>query len=297
MADNPSPLQPGTRGAQSVRGVRLFHAAVRHMILHDNESPWSVERYGVPINQEDLVGTLVVFTVVVLDALDNLGIVTNSPANAQARDDYVHFWLAVGHLLGIDYSLLRRSPSAPDEQPLTIEELRLVGETIFRRHARESADGQTLMASLLDVMQRQMRLPMTKNYPAALTRQLIGNTNADMLGVPPAGPVGMLIDLARPFLRVVAPHLQGRSLSKLASMVTQRMYQQWIDAERGNRPPWRVDYLQQKKWGLRPPEYESPHLEAVARAEQKTRTAPRGPESNRLDHTVDHGSRGSGREQ
>ena len=67
-------LTEGTRGFAAARGVRLFHAAVRHMIMTDPVSSWDVDKLGMPVNQEDLLGTLVVFTVVVVRALETMGV-------------------------------------------------------------------------------------------------------------------------------------------------------------------------------------------------------------------------------
>jgi hypothetical protein len=60
------PLDPDTRAYQAARGIRLFHGAVRHLILTDPGVNWHTKTQGIPINQEDLVGTLSVFTVAVI---------------------------------------------------------------------------------------------------------------------------------------------------------------------------------------------------------------------------------------
>ncbi|MCU1430668.1 MAG: hypothetical protein JWL83_4668 [Actinomycetia bacterium] len=287
MAGDEPPLAPGSLGSNAVRGVRLFHAAVRHMIGNDQQ-PWPTATAGVPINQEDLVGTLVVFTVVVLDALDEMGVVSNSPETEADRDAYLHFWLAVGHLLGIDYAGLRRGDElGPEEQPLTLEELRLTGEAIFRRHAASSAGGQVLMASLLEAMRRQM-FPLMRGYPAALTRRLIGNRNADLLGVPPAGPTRWLFDVLRPVARAVAPRAHGRVFRCFARWTTRRLYQDWINNQPEARPPWRIEPVA-KAWGLHPRKSNgngsgnSGDVDIVTGAQQSERAARGGSGTDGVD--------------
>ncbi|MGH2726932.1 MAG: oxygenase MpaB family protein, partial [Actinomycetota bacterium] len=62
---SPGGMQPGARGYRTVRKVRLMHAGVRYLILHDpriarngesgKEVIWSAD-WGLPINQEDMAG-------------------------------------------------------------------------------------------------------------------------------------------------------------------------------------------------------------------------------------------------
>jgi hypothetical protein len=277
--DGKTPLEPGTHGSDAVRGVRLFHAAVRRMILTDPEVQWNKAELGTPINQEDLVGTLVVFTLVVLDALETMGVDFSRAEAKASRDAYVHFWVVVGHLLGIDYEGLRRGQLSPTEPPLNFEELRLVCTAIFRRQAESSLGGQTLMSSLLESMKRKMPWYM-KGYPAAATRGLLGKEYADALAVPPSGPARVFFEIVRVGTRVFSPRAPGQGLAVLARISTKRLYRTWIDENDGKFPPWRLASV--KHWHLRrrgTPEAESSgpgHLDLVASAEEEIRAARLG---------------------
>ena len=90
------PFAPGTHAYDAPHGVRLFHAAVRHLLRNDAE--YQRVQPGEPINQEDLLGTLTVFTVVVVEALQRFGV----HLDAAQRDAYVRVWLTAGYLLGIE---------------------------------------------------------------------------------------------------------------------------------------------------------------------------------------------------
>ena len=144
------PLRPGSNGYTTALTVRGFHATMRRM-LEDREpwkSEWTVpmthdDSIGadpippgarppeVPINQEDLLGTLTTFTVVVIESLTKMGVKYTD----KERDAYLHTWLVVGHLLGVNYDLLREHPFNKDLEPLTYFEMQLVKEAVFRRHA------------------------------------------------------------------------------------------------------------------------------------------------------------------
>ncbi len=74
------------RGRRTIQKVRLMHGAIRN--LAQNSGTWKAE-YGLPINQEDLAGTLMSFSWVALDGLAKIGI-TLSSADGEA---YLHCWL------------------------------------------------------------------------------------------------------------------------------------------------------------------------------------------------------------
>jgi hypothetical protein len=242
------PLHPGTKGFDAVRGVRLFHAAVRRLILSDPTMHWDEEELGKPVNQEDLLGTLTVFSLVVIDALETMGVDVTSENGQAERDAYIHFWLVVGYLLGIDYERLRHHQLKPDEQPLNFEELRMLGTAIFRRQAEPSLGGQTLMSALLDATKRMMP-PFMQGYPAAATRGLIGMERADALGVPPAGPARLGFELVRIATRVFTPRGPGIGLAAFSRWTTKTLYRNWIDENEGEYPPWRREAV--KNWRLR----------------------------------------------
>src|SRR5262249_36156671 len=89
------------RGVRSAQKVRLMHAAVRHLLTHDPATPWDAS-LGLPINQEDLAGTLMTFAYVVLDGLARLGIALAS----DDREAYVHCWQAIGRIMGVREELI-----------------------------------------------------------------------------------------------------------------------------------------------------------------------------------------------
>jgi hypothetical protein len=246
--DTCDPLSDGTPGSHAARGVRLFHGAVRFMIMKDPDARWDKGGLGVPINQEDLLGTLIVFTVVAVDALEKLGVDFDTKENQDAREAYIHYWLVVGHLLGIRYDLLRGDLLGPADAPLNLEELRLLQTTIFRRQSEAGPDGQTLMASLLEATKSTMPRFM-KGYPAAATRGLLGRERADALAVPAAGPARMVFELMRAGTRLFSPRLPGHGLAALARVSTRTLYRRWIDEHDGAFPQWRLDAV--PNWKLR----------------------------------------------
>lgn len=228
MADTPAgALERGRQGYVTVRGVRLLHAVVRQALLNGKAKPWPAA-HGVPVNQEDLLGTLMAFTVSVLKGLDALGM----PAGDHEAEAYVHTWCAVGAILGIEESLL----------PLTSQEAGRLADTIARRQFGPSDPGRRLARDLLCEMRDAMP-PFCRPLPAALTWRLVPEV-AELLRIPPAGPVWRrLVDAMCELVRRVrdVPVLR-RLASGPGAMVGRSVLQMYIDREQGpGGPPYRVD--------------------------------------------------------
>lgn len=166
---SPGGLGPGGRGVRTSQKVRLMHAAVRHLILADAANPWSIDELGVPINQEDLLGTLMTFAWIVLDGLARLGI-RLTPQEQQA---YLDAWLVVGTLMGVEIQLL----------PRTVDEAKATTELIERRQVADSPQGREMMAALLGMLQSNTPHPF-KSMPGCMIREFLPPDVSTFLGVP-----------------------------------------------------------------------------------------------------------------
>jgi hypothetical protein len=166
---SPGGLGPKGRGLRTAQKVRLMHAAIRHLILTDTTAQWDTDTLGLPINQEDLLGTLMTFSWIILDGLARLG-QRLTPAEEQA---YLEAWLVVGALMGIEPQLL----------PRTVADARAVTEVIERRQVAESPEGREMMTALLGMMQDNVPAAFA-TMPACLIREFVPAAVAEFLGVP-----------------------------------------------------------------------------------------------------------------
>jgi hypothetical protein len=198
-------LRPGsfeTQGAALpiIRKVRLIHAAVRSS-LHER-SDLAGE---VPVNQEDLLGTLLSFSVVVLRALRRLGV----ELHAGDADDFYHLWRGVGVMLGVREDLLPRDFAAAQA----------AADRIAGRQFRPSVHGKALMAELLRRIEAHVAVPALGAAPALLVRHLVGDKTADLLGLPAASAPSSLFlyssRLSRFAPRLGRPLLEGLVSAKL----------------------------------------------------------------------------------
>lgn len=189
---SPGGLGPTGRGLRTVQKVRLMHAAIRHLIQHDAAAPWPLDDYGLPINQEDLLGTLMTFSWLIVSGLARLG-VPLTPTEAQA---YTAAWLHVGALMGIEPALL----------PATVAETERLTDTIERRQVAASPEGRDMTRALLGMMSDNLP-PRLGDLPPALLREFLPAEVADGLGVKRVPLAEALVSaadhLVRPFERLV----------------------------------------------------------------------------------------------
>ncbi len=238
----PGGLEPGGRGYSDVRHVRLMHAAVRWLIKNDPRAQWE-PAWGTPINQEDLLETLLTFTEIVYEVFDRTGIVyTEEDANA-----YLHAWSLIGHYLGIRDDLL----------PLTRSQTSVLMPIVRRRQFGPSESGRDLMAALLEQGTR-LAPPGLRGLPAATVRYYVGDATADLLSVPQAdwtkNLFGPLADLSR---RVSLEELHRRLLQSVSQRIGFGMLSLAVKAERyGDRPPFQVPTSLAARWNI--PAYKGP---------------------------------------
>ena len=83
-------------GYKSTLHVRLVHALVRRGLAR--QPKWEAEKWGVPVNQIDMVATYLGFCVVMLGGLRKLGI----PVTARESKAVMHLWAYAGWLMGVD---------------------------------------------------------------------------------------------------------------------------------------------------------------------------------------------------
>lgn len=162
----PGGLSPGGTGIRTAQKVRLMHAGVRHQIAA--HPGWNPE-FGKPINQEDLAGTLLSFSWVVLDGLRKLGLrIDNTQAEA-----YLHCWNIVGHILGVREDMLASTMSAAEE----------LAHLIQQRQYASCQEGHEMTRALIQMMQRFLPGTLLDPIPALFIRFLLGNAYSDLLGV------------------------------------------------------------------------------------------------------------------
>ncbi len=176
-------------GFASALKVRVMHSVIRRKLLSHAE--WRREAWGVPISQGDATLTLLGGSVAPGIAMHVLGYRTS----AGDIGDLLHFWRAVGHVMGV------RFRAFPETVP---DALRLSLVAALKGSSGAGPDGLTLArgyglafapaegASLRDRLEHAEHLAMTRLFAATSTYR-----GAEL---PPALPL-LVLPLARaPFL-------------------------------------------------------------------------------------------------
>lgn len=162
-------LDTGGRGIRTAQKIRLLHATMRYHI--SGEDDWEPQ-WGLPINQEDLAGTLLSFSVTVPRGLESLGV----DLPTEDRDAFFHIWRVIGHIMGVDEQL----------NPTNFEDGAVLMDTILARQQCASEAGTSLTKAILDFIQEVLPGPAFAGVGPSLIRHLAGDKAADLVDVPPA---------------------------------------------------------------------------------------------------------------
>lgn len=154
----PDGLHSGRKGFRTLLKVRLMHAGVRRLMRRGKD--WDLERFGVPICQEDLVFTLLLFDCGTLNGAQRLGLRVSS----EQREDFHHLWRYVGFLMGVDEALLSETSGEADA----------LYRAISKRQRGEPADGQALARSMIDSLAGRAPFFLPKAGIEALCLRLVG---------------------------------------------------------------------------------------------------------------------------
>lgn len=164
---DPDAFSAAGKGFASILKVRLIHAGIRHYIKKDGS--WDLA-WGEPVNQEDMAGTNLSFSLIVIRGMRKLGYTISY----EEQHAFMHLWNVIGYLLGVDERLL----------PASGKEAILLEKAIRKRHFRTSEHGRGLAASLGNFLQNSGLTPaQQKELPVQLMRFLLGDDVAGILDI------------------------------------------------------------------------------------------------------------------
>jgi hypothetical protein len=165
-------IKPGGAGHASTIRVRLLHAAVRRRILSlAKEKPayYSVEEYGIPINDLDSIATIGTFSATLIW----LGFPRQGVwMREQEIRDYVALWRLVAHYIG--------TPTDAFESP---EKAKSMWESILLAEVNPSATSKVLANNIILSLQGQAPAYASREFLSASARWLNGNELGDALGL------------------------------------------------------------------------------------------------------------------
>ncbi|NBA85491.1 DUF2236 domain-containing protein [Emticicia sp. CRIBPO] len=149
--------------------IRLLHAVSRYFTLLSGR--WNMD-WGYPVNQEDMAGTNLSFSFIVVKGLIKLGI---QPDSVQ-ENAYLLTWSGIGQIMGIEPGLLVN----------TYKEAYHLDKAIALRHFRKSEVGVELTDALMNCYATIADSELVAGLFRSQSRLLLGEKYADLLGIPKA---------------------------------------------------------------------------------------------------------------
>ncbi|KIZ17558.1 oxygenase MpaB family protein [Streptomyces natalensis] len=161
-------FEEGSKFIPAAQKVRLLHAAVRYHLTHSDR--WDVAQDGVPLCQEDMIGGQICFSILVLDAMDRLGI----HMSEEGAEAYYYAWRVVGTILGCDM----------EAAPRNLTEAREYADLYLLRNLGPSEDGVRLNQQLVKMYEDVVPGTLFDPIVSATIRFLVGDTIGDWLQLP-----------------------------------------------------------------------------------------------------------------
>ena len=138
---------------------------------------WDAAAWGAPINQHDQAGTALLFSIIVLEGLRQLGM----RIPWREAEAYVHLWRWSGWLIGVDPELL------PATEAEGIRLAQLIGATLGEPDDDSRRLTRALLHSPLQAAKTRGELANARRlvrFSEAMCRHLMGDDLADKLSLP-----------------------------------------------------------------------------------------------------------------
>ena len=174
------------RAMMTAQKLRLLHAGVRSLV--PRYRPDYEARYGVPVNHEDMLATLMGFSYLVVEGLRRLELAVSDTE----ADDFYYLWSTFARLMGIHPP--GRSESV-ELVPQSFAEATVFYEAFSRRHytgAADNPDGVKLAQVNLEMMESLIPKPLRRLglgwAPMEAMLDTLGAEGMRRVGIePPAG--------------------------------------------------------------------------------------------------------------
>jgi hypothetical protein len=153
-------------GHIQINRIRLVHAMARYYL---QKGDWNTA-WGVPINQEDMAGTNLAFSYIILTGLTRTAFTLTVPE----QENFLHVWRYIGYQMHIADELL----------PASVAEARLLENKIKLRHFQTSEEGRVLTKELIDHYKTYFP-SIAAYFVSAHMRYLLGMEISALLGLKP----------------------------------------------------------------------------------------------------------------
>ena len=233
-------MRPGGLGAvgsgiRTAQKVRLMHAGVRCLI---GQYPGWKPEFDLPINQEDLAGTLLSFSSITIDGLLRLGYELSN----DEIEGYLHAWKVVGHILGI----------RPEMLPVDYADASALSARIAARQFAACEEGQYMTRALVEMLRHIVPGDLFDAVPETLMRHFLGDRTADILAVAPGREAEILLGPLQSLAHAAGTLIHSSNeLARVHELFGRALIEGIVLVDRGGkRIPFTVPTELLQAWGV-----------------------------------------------
>lgn len=161
----PESFLTDNRALLSIAKVRLIHAFSR-LFVQKYSSDWD-KAWGLPINQEDMLGTNLAFSLLVMRGMEKL----RKFPGQEIYESVLHYWKVIGHYMGIQV----------EYWPENAKEAFELEKLIRKRHLVPSDAGRLLTRSLLKHYQSEIPDSNLAELAETMVAYFVGKEVAEVL--------------------------------------------------------------------------------------------------------------------
>lgn len=161
----PDSLGKDREGHLHINKTRLIHAISRYYINKSWNSDW-----GVPINQEDMAGTNLAFSYIILLGMQQSGFTISD----QEKEDFLFTWRYIGYQLNVQEELL----------PTSFKEAGVLTQLIKERNFRKTEEGIALTVELMNYFKSVLPKQQADVIEAQI-RYFLGKEISSYIGLDP----------------------------------------------------------------------------------------------------------------
>lgn len=165
---NPRGFEPEGKTIRTILKVRLTHAFVRQGILNSKEG-WDTPKYFHPINQRDLLATLITFSALILDGMERF----QADFTEEEIKAYMHLWNVTGNIIGIKDAYL----------PENYEEGCRILRSCVRYHSGNCEFGMKATQALINYLKKVTPGKVGDGIHETMMIHLLGEKLCELVGI------------------------------------------------------------------------------------------------------------------
>lgn len=216
-------FQNGGRSVITAQKLRLLHAGIRH--LTRRYRPDFEPRYGIPVNQEDMLGTVMGFSYLVIEGMRTL----KAGLTRQEEEDFLYLWRVFALMMGIHPA---DKPDSFEYIPDDVDDAAAFYEAYRRRHyvaADKNPDGVALGHANLKMLKhfvpRFLRLFGFTALPRLYMLELMGTKQCALISIRRMRGYALIKWFLFALVRLWRPieHLRTKRHERIGAMIFQEM--------------------------------------------------------------------------